>query len=156
MIVCADTSFIVKLLTPESGSDAAIAVYRSLNRPRLPYTQIHRMEVESAIAQKAYIASQAGRRKRGILREKEAALDRLEKWLQMALLVETEIDWPDCFEKSLESLPAHSEKLGCRTLDLIHITIASQLHADTFITCDQRQSRAAKAEGLKTELVKIR
>lgn len=155
MTVCADTSFIVKLLTPEPGRDAAIDLYRSLNRPRMPYTQIHRMEVESAIAQKAFIARQAGGRKKEILREKNAAIDRLEKWLQMALLVETEIAWTDCFDQTLTTLPGHSEKLGCRTIDLIHVTIAIQLHADTFITCDERQAKAAKAEGLKTKLVRI-
>lgn len=156
MTVCADTSFIVKLLTPEPGGDAAIDLYRSLNRPRLPYTQIHRMEVESAIAQKAFIARQAGGRKREILREKETALNRLDKWLRMALLVETEIEWTDCFDQTLETLPGHGEKLGCRTIDLIHIQIAAQLQANTFITCDERQAKAAKTEGLKTELVKIR
>ena len=86
MTVCADTSFIVKLLAPEQGADAAIDLFRRLHRPRLPYTQIHRLEVASAIAQKVFLAQQAGRRKKAILREKDASLDRLEKWLQVALL----------------------------------------------------------------------
>ena len=155
MNVCADTSFIVKLLTPESGSDAAAGIYRRLGRPRLPYTLIHRMEVESAIAQKAFYARQAGGRKREILRQKEAALDRLEKWLRMTLLVETEIEWSDCFDRTLKSLPEQCEKLGCRTIDMIHVSIATQLHAETFLTCDRRQAKIAKSEGLKTELLKV-
>ncbi len=156
MTVCADTSFIVKLLTPEPGADAAVNLYRRLNRPRLPYTQIHRMEVESTIAQKAFIARQAGAGRKEILRERAAALDRLEKWRRMALLVETEIEWADCFRLTLANIPDHSGKLGCRTLDLIHIAIAAQLHADAFITCDERQAKAAKVEGLNTELVRFR
>lgn len=155
MTVCADTSFIVKLLTPEPGGGAAIDLYRRLNRPRLPYTRIHRMEVEAAIAQKAFIAKHAGVKRKEILREKDVALDRLEKWTRMALLVETEIAWSSCFDRALETLPVHSEKLGCRTIDLIHIAIAAQLDVDTFVTCDERQAKAAKAEGLKTELLRF-
>jgi predicted nucleic acid-binding protein len=154
MTICADTSFIVKLLAPEQGADAAIDLFRRLHRPRLPYTQIHRLEVESAIAQKAFFAQQAGQRKKAILREKDAALNRLEKWLQVALLVETEIEWETCFGQAIKKLPDHSEKLGCRTMDIVHIAIATELQAEIFITCDERQAKAAKAEGLRTELVR--
>jgi len=97
----------------------------------------------------------AGVKRKEIPREKDVALDRLEKWTRMALLVETEITWSSCFDRALETLPVHSEKLGCRTIDLIHIAIAAQLDVDTFVTCDERQAKAAKAEGLKTELLRF-
>jgi predicted nucleic acid-binding protein len=97
----------------------------------------------------------AGVKRKEIPREKDVALDRLEKWTRMALLVETEIAWSSCFDRALETLPVHSEKLGCRTIDLIHIAIAAQLDVDTFVTCDERQAKAAKAEGLKTELLRF-
>lgn len=155
MKVCADTSFIVKLLTPEPGAGAAVDLYRRLGRPRLPYTQIHRMEVESAISQKAFNARRQGGRRITVFREKETAMDRLNRWLQVALLVETEVEWDVCFEHALRTLPDHSEKLGCRTIDLVHVAIAGWLRVDRFITCDERQAKAARAEGLKTELVRF-
>lgn len=155
MKVCADTSFIMKLLVSEPGSIAAVGLYRRLNRPRLPFTQIHRMEVISALSQKSFIARHNGAKNIDLKREKESRLIKLDKWLKNALLIETEVNWSDCFDQTLKILPAQSDVLGCRTLDLIHITIAIRHQAELFITCDKRQAKAAKAEGLETQLVKI-
>lgn len=155
MKVCADTSFIVKLLAPETGAEAAVGLYRRLGRPRLAYTLIHRMEVEAAIAQKAFIARSQGGRRKEIARERETALDRLGKWLKVGLLAEADVDWEDCFERMMRTLPGYSEKLGCRTIDLIHISIAGWLGAEVFVTCDERQAKAARAEGLDTKLLKV-
>ncbi|XOV71573.1 MAG: type II toxin-antitoxin system VapC family toxin [Verrucomicrobiota bacterium] len=155
MKVCADTSFIMKLLVSEPGSVTAAGLYRHLNRPRLPFTQIHQMEVESALAQKAFIARNNGAKKDVVRREKAAGIAKLETWLQKSLLIETEIRWLECFDQTLKFLPLQSEKLGCRTLDLIHISIAICYQAELFVTCDERQAKAAKAEGLKTRLVDI-
>lgn len=155
MKVCADTSFILKLLVAEPGSVSAAGLYRHLNRPRLPFTLIHRMEVESALSQKAFIARQNGAKKVMIRREKERATAKLETWLRKSLLAETEINWTDCFDQTLQFITSQSEKLGCRTLDLIHISIAICHQAELFVTCDERQAKAAKAEGLKTELLNV-
>lgn len=86
-------------------------------------------------------------------RAKEIA--KLDTWLQKSLLVETDINWPDCFYQTHNILPKQSEKLGYRTLDLIHISITICYQAEFFITCDERPSKAAKAEGLKTHWIDI-
>jgi len=41
-------------------------------------------------------------------------------------------------------------KIGIRTLDSLHVACALELKADQFWTFDERQSKLAKAEGLKT------
>jgi hypothetical protein len=105
MKVCADTSFIMKLLVSEPGSVTAAGLYRYLNRPRLPLTQIHQMEVESALAQKAFIARNNGAKKDVVRREKAAGIAKLETWLQKSLLIETEIRWLECLIKHSSSFP---------------------------------------------------
>ena len=42
----------------------------------------------------------------------------------------------------------HSEMIGCRTLDLLHVAAALSLGVKTFVTFDERQRAVAKLEGL--------
>jgi hypothetical protein len=42
-----------------------------------------------------------------------------------------------------------TRKIGTRTLDIIHVASALALQADTFLTFDDRQSKLARAVGLK-------
>ncbi|MHC1762818.1 MAG: hypothetical protein AB9869_00720 [Verrucomicrobiia bacterium] len=40
---------------------------------------------------------------------------------------------------------AHTEKLGVRSIDLLHVGLALTLHATEFLTHDERQASLAKA-----------
>lgn len=153
MNVCSDTSFIVKLLTSEPGTEAAVNIYRKLNRPKLPYTWVHRLEVESALARKMFTSAQSNKSKQVIKRKYLTSQGRLQKWLQLSFLLEIDIPWERCFENTLKFLPHYSETIGCRTFDMIHLSIAKELNAEIFLTCDRNQAKAAKAEGFQTELV---
>ena len=53
------------------------------------------------------------------------------------------------FATTLRLSTAHSRTLGTRTLDLLHVAAALTLQATEFITCDDRQAKAATKEGLK-------
>ena len=44
----------------------------------------------------------------------------------------------------------HGPKLGVRALDSLHVACALELKAERFWTFDERQSKLAKAEGLRT------
>jgi len=44
----------------------------------------------------------------------------------------------------------YAPKLGVRTLDTLHVACALELKVDRFWTFDERQSKLATAEGLKT------
>jgi hypothetical protein len=44
---------------------------------------------------------------------------------------------------------AHTERLGARAIDLLHVAAALALECELFLTTDQRQAQLAKAEGLK-------
>jgi len=43
----------------------------------------------------------------------------------------------------------HTEKIGCRTLDVMHVASAMEFGANRFISGDQRQIKLARAAGLK-------
>lgn len=43
----------------------------------------------------------------------------------------------------------HSESLGTRSLDILHVAAALVLGAGEFLTFDQRQAKLAKATGLR-------
>jgi predicted nucleic acid-binding protein len=63
----------------------------------------------------------------------------------------TPIPASELFAKSFELADRHSARLGTRSLDLMHVAAALLLKAETFLSFDERQRKAAKAEGLKVK-----
>src|SRR5258706_6322441 len=86
----ADTSFLVRLVLNEAGSQAAMAEFRRLEFPPLYFLPLHALEVTNAIRQRAFHLRHTvpARERSGILRERDAALSRIERWLNRVLLVE--------------------------------------------------------------------
>ena len=52
------------------------------------------------------------------------------------------------YPKAIELAERHSATLGTRSLDLMHVAAALILGADLFLSFDERQRKAAEAEGL--------
>jgi predicted nucleic acid-binding protein len=146
----ADTSFIVRLLSSEPGSDAAIAEFHSLNRPPLPFLSLHNLEVANAIRQRAFQLrhSVSKRERTGIQRNKESALARMTRWIQRGWLLEKTLDWELAAESASELSAKHGDRLSARSIDLLHIAFASQLDAEIFLTTDHAQGEIARSEGL--------
>jgi hypothetical protein len=44
---------------------------------------------------------------------------------------------------------AHTERVGARSIDLLHVAAALALTSEVFLTTDDRQAQLSKAEGLK-------
>src|SRR6185436_6581292 len=95
MRVYADSSFIVKLLAREPGTEEAAAEYRRLGRPALAFLPLHALEVENAIRAKAFHQrkSLGSALRSQITREESAALQRFEHFVYRGVLVQTEGDW---------------------------------------------------------------
>ena len=51
----ADSSFLVRLIVDEIGSEEAVAVFRQLQRPQLVFNRLHSLEVRNALRQKAFM-----------------------------------------------------------------------------------------------------
>jgi hypothetical protein len=75
----ADSSFLLRLVTGESGTEQAVGEYRRLDRPRLFYLPLHALEVENAVRQRAFHErrTRPSAERAQIRRARDAALARL-------------------------------------------------------------------------------
>jgi predicted nucleic acid-binding protein len=148
MRVYADTSFLVKLLSSEADSEVATAQYRKLGLPPLFFLPLHALEVRNAIFQRAFHQRSSGERQE-ITRERDSALARLQHYLSRRALVEVALDMELPLSRAAELSLLHTERIGTRAIDLLHVACALTLESELFLTTDARQSRLAKAEKLK-------
>lgn len=145
----ADTSFLVKLVSDEPGSEAAIAEFRRLDYPPLFFLPLHALEVTNAIRQRAFHLrrTQSGQRA-AIARERDAALARIARWLKRGWLIDAAADCDEALLHARTLSENHTERLGCRGFDLLHVALALKLQSETFLTADLVQAALARAEGL--------
>lgn len=151
----ADTSFLVKLLSEEPGAARAVAEYRRLERPRLFYLPLHALEVENAIRLRAFHQKRirpASERVQ-IKRERDAALARVAQYLKRGALEEVSVDMDCAFGRARQLSSSYTDRLGARSIDLLHVACALLLESEVFLTSDQRQAALANAEGLPVTLL---
>src|SRR5260221_5873931 len=79
----ADTSFLVKLLTQEPGTAAAVDTYRRFGRPPFFFLPLHALEVANAIRQRAFHQRRTtpSAERAAIKRERDASLALLHKFM---------------------------------------------------------------------------
>lgn len=151
MRVYADTSFLVKLLSSEADSKVATAQYRKLGLPRLFFLPLHGLEVRNAIFQRAFHqrSTLSSGERQEVTRERDTALARLEHYISRRALVEVALDMDLPFSRAAELSLVHTERIGTRAIDLLHVACALTLESELFLTTDARQARLARAEKLK-------
>ncbi len=151
----ADTSFLVKLVTREAGSQEAMAEFKRLGLLRLIFLPLHGLEATNAVRQRAFhLRHGVGTGQRAtIARERDAALARIERWLKRGWLIEAAADCDEALVKARTLSEKHTERLGCRGFDLLHVALALDLECDVFLTSDRVQGALARAEGLRTTVV---
>jgi predicted nucleic acid-binding protein len=152
----ADTSFVVALLAPASGTGEAVDAYRGLGKPPLFFTRFHEAEVMNALRLRAFTEGREGKaaHRAAVRRERTSALSRLKHYHTLGVLRRATVEWDAVLERVMELSEAHTERVGCRTLDVIHVATALLLESEVFLTGDARQARVAKAEGMDVEIVK--
>ena len=146
----ADTSFLVKLLTEEPGTTRAVADYRSLGRPSVFFLPLHGLEVSNAIRQRAFYlrrSTPSGERA-AVTRERDAALGMLKKYIERGAFVESAIDLDGAITVARTLSEKHTDRLGCRGFDLLHVALALELKCEIFLTSDRLQGELARAERL--------
>ncbi|MGA2244009.1 MAG: PIN domain-containing protein [Verrucomicrobiota bacterium] len=146
----ADTSFLVKLVASEPGSMAAMAEFRRLDFPPLFFLPFHALEVANAIRQRAFFlrrGTRAGQRL-AISRERDTALARINSWLKRGWLFDAVADFDEAILRAHVLSAKHTERLGCRGFDILHVSLALEMEAEVFLTSDRVQGALASAEGL--------
>jgi predicted nucleic acid-binding protein len=147
----ADSSFILRLVTIEAESENAMAEYRRLDYPPLFFLPLHSLEVRNAILLRAFHQrrSISSGDRQHVARERNAALARLEHFMARRTLLDVALDMDTAIARAAKLSTAHTERLGARAIDLLHVASALTLESEQFLTTDIRQAQLAKAEGLK-------
>jgi predicted nucleic acid-binding protein len=137
-----DSSALIKLYVLEADSDRVSAYTRALPHP-VPFTHLHELEMKNALQLKRF-------RREAAARAVDASVQAIDEDFAAGVLSRPELNWFDVFRRAQELAFEHSPKIGCRSLDLLHVASAFLLEATTFLTFDDRQSRLARASGLKS------
>jgi predicted nucleic acid-binding protein len=139
----ADTSFLVRIYLTQSDSQKALAFMRDFGDP-LPFTPLHRHELRNALRLAVF-------RKEIDAERRNAAFADIDSDLADDILAHVPILWTDAFRDAEHLGKTHTESLGIRAVDLLHVGIALTLGAKRFLTFDLRQAELAKAAGLNVK-----
>jgi predicted nucleic acid-binding protein len=139
----ADTSFLARVYTPHADSQKALLWLQRAREP-LPFSPLHRHELRNAIRLRVF---------RGEItpEQRKLAFEEIESDLADSILAHMPIPWTDTFRECEALAAAHTEKLGGRSIDLLHVGLALALKASEFLTYDTRQAALAKVAGLKVK-----
>ena len=138
-----DTSVMVKLYFKEEYSREASNWLRKQGRA-IPLTPFHELEFTNAIKLKRF-------RKEMAKEEAEIVLKRFHEHERRGVFYRPQFHWADVFSLAIDLSRTHTERIGARSLDVIHVASALAMDADGFTTFDQRQSKLAVNAGLRIE-----
>ena len=135
MSLYADTSLLISYYINDSHSVGAQAVLHATIDP-LPFTGLHRLEMRNALALGVF---------RRILTSAQVstAWSDVERDLRSGRLVPQPVNWIPVFRAAAQWAALHSPRIGCRSLDVLHVSLAKQLNAKEFFTFDERQKSLA-------------
>lgn len=136
-----DPSALAKLYIHEPES-AAMSKWRSRTRGTLPVTLHGWLEVSNAICLAAF---------RGLIDDDATsdALDSFDEDFRERRCALTDAPWRSTLRTAGTLARTHTRKLGCRSLDILHVAAGVELGMRQFVTFDRRQATLARACGLK-------
>jgi predicted nucleic acid-binding protein len=135
-----DTSALLKLYVREQGSELVQARVASQDHP-LPIWEIQKAELINALRLKVFWNEIT-------LNQAETQIGLFENRLKRGLYAFPEIDRNSLMKRVLR-LGAETPRLGCRTMDILHVACALEISAKEFLSFDQRQNALATHAGLK-------
>jgi predicted nucleic acid-binding protein len=135
-----DSSALVALYVPEAFSSRAHREARSAGQ--VAFTVFHDLEVRNAFrvlhGRRVITAEELG-----------GVSTHLDEDLDEQRLVRTPIDLFRVFDRARELSLAHSARLLCRSLDVLHVAAALELHCAGLVSADERQLSLGRAVGLR-------
>jgi predicted nucleic acid-binding protein len=110
----------------------------------LPFTGLHRLEMKNALSLGVF--------RRALTRaQANATWQDIQNDLRSGRLFPRSINWVPVFRSAAQIAAKHSDTIGTRSLDVLHIAVAKHLNATEFFSFDQRQRDLATAVGLKVK-----
>lgn len=145
MMVYADTGFLCSLYAPDAHTSAAVGRIKRHTLP-LSFTWLHQLEFRNALRLRIFRAEITPE-------QRDASLNALLADLAASVLVHAATPLMDLTIESERLSALHSETLGTRSLDILHVAAALILGASEFLTFDHRQHALALAAGLKAPIL---
>ena len=134
-----DTSALIKLYLIEMGSREVNDLIMAQDEP-LPIWELQEAEFVNAMRLKVFwgdIAEKQADRQIEIFQERKSG----------GFYYFPELDRTQFLPKFYQ-ICRHSQELGCRTLDVLHVVCASLIGADRFVSYDTRQCQLAEKVAL--------
>lgn len=135
-----DTSFVVSLYSPDTHSATAAKLIATTRETWL-LSSLTELETVNALELRVF-------RKEVLARQARASLRHFQQDLQGGVFQLQPLPEP-AFERARKLSQKTTARLGTRTADLLHVAAAQELGAKGFFSFDERQRKAAQAEGLK-------
>ena len=141
MIAYADTTVLGSLHAPDAHTGRVLAWLKRRRAP-LPFTGLHRLEFRNALRLRVF-------RKEITAGQRELAIQAMLSDLASNVFAAADPAWPDVLLEAERLSTGHSELIGTRSLDILHVASALVLGAGDFLTFDARQRALASAVGLR-------
>ena len=133
-----DSSALVALYFPEAASRL---VARAVGTSPIPFSFLHELELKNGLSLKKFRREASDAEVRGTLRLVEE--DR-----NAGRLFVPSLDWARVWQHACDLSLRYSGTLGTRSLDVLHVAIASAMNVSRFISLDERQCKMARQAGL--------
>lgn len=143
MMEYADTGFLCSLYAPDAHTVRAASAMSRM-RSGLAFAWIHQLEFRNALRLRVF-------RKEITPVQRDASLNLLLKDLAAGVLIHADPSQKELMVEAERLSASHSERLGTRSLDILHVAAALVLGCGVFHTFDTRQAKLAKAAGLKVK-----
>lgn len=144
MTAYADTGFLCSLYAPDAHSGRVVSRMKRQELP-LPVTWLHQLEFRNALRLRVF-------RKEITPAERDASLNMLLADLAGGVLASASPSMTDITREAERLSAQHSERIGTRSLDILHVATAVVLGIPEFLTFDRRQAALARAAGLRLPL----
>ena len=141
MVAYADTSFLFSLYAQDANTARAAKIVAAL-AVSLVLTPLQRHELRNAFRLAAFRADITGA-------ECQKLLETFDADIHSGALVETPVAWAEVFAEAEALSAAHTQALGSRGFDVLHVAAAVALGAKVFFTFDARQKTLAVKSGMK-------
>lgn len=137
----ADTGFLCSLYAPDAHTARAARRMQRQALP-LPITWLHQLEFRNALRLRVF-------RREITARERDASLNMMLADLAAGIFAGAAPDLGGTMLEAERLSALHSERLGTRSLDALHVAAAMVLGLPQFLSFDRRQTSLARAAGLR-------
>lgn len=140
MSAYADTGLICSLYAPDAHTALAAARMQQQELP-ISFVWLHQLEFRNAMRLRTF-------REEITAAQQEASITAWLADIANGVFLHREVLLPDLLIEAERLSAGHTERLGARSLDILHVAAALVLGAAEFLSFDKRQSCLAQSAGL--------